>query len=50
MGDRTVCEENYGEPGPRGTTGGHLLALVTLRRVLLRLVLGELWEERKRSG
>ncbi len=50
MGDRTVCDENYGEPGPRRTTGGHLPVLMAARRVVLRLILGDLWEGRTRTG
>lgn len=50
MGDRTVCDENYGEPGPRPTTGGRLQLYLAVRRAVLRLILGELWEGRTRTG
>ncbi|MBM7516369.1 hypothetical protein JOD66_001336 [Nocardioides nitrophenolicus] len=50
MGRRTVCDENYPEHRGKRTTGGHLLALMRLRRVLLRLILGEPWEGRTRTG
>ncbi|GAA4089257.1 hypothetical protein GCM10023066_25330 [Nocardioides kongjuensis] len=50
MGRRTVCDENYPERRTARTTGGHLLALLRARRVLLRLILGELWEGRTRTG
>lgn len=50
MGDRTVCDENYGEPRAGRTTGGRLLVYLTVRRFVLRLILGELWEGRTRTG
>jgi hypothetical protein len=50
MGRRTVCDENYPERRAARTTGGHLLALLAARRMLLRLILGELWEGRTRTG
>ncbi|MBV6726090.1 hypothetical protein [Nocardioides daeguensis] len=50
MGRRTVCDENYPERRAARTTGGQLPALLTVRRVLLRLILGELWEGRTRTG
>jgi len=46
MGDRNVCDENYGEPGARHATGGQLTAVHTLRRALVRLIWGEMWEGR----
>ncbi|GAA1528642.1 hypothetical protein GCM10009788_35000 [Nocardioides humi] len=49
MGRRTVYDENYGESGSRHTTGGHLILVLTLRRMLLRLIWGELWEGRTRT-
>jgi hypothetical protein len=50
MGDRTICDENYGEPESRRTTGGHLQVYLAVRRAVLRLILGELWEGRTRTG
>lgn len=49
MGRRTICDENYPEPGAARTTGGHLVILLKVRRAVMRLVLGDLWERRTRT-